>query len=84
MQNASLPSHSIPQAAMSHLSASGQIVLPNGAIAMVDSYVCPCPVCVIDRHNEVVITADGKKDETHNILSLWSPQRGPCGHDRGC
>ena len=35
MQNASIPSHSIPQAAMSHLSASGQIVLPNGAIAMV-------------------------------------------------
>ena len=37
MQNASIPSNSIPQAAMSHLSAAGQgaVMLPNGAVAMV-------------------------------------------------
>ncbi len=46
MQNASIPSHSIPQAAMSLLSVSGQggVILPNGAVAMVGLSTCPCPV----------------------------------------
>ena len=39
VQNASIPSNSIPQAAMRHLSAAGQgaVMLPNGAVAMVRS-----------------------------------------------
>ena len=34
MQNTSIPSNSIPQAAMSHLSSSGQggVMLSNGAV----------------------------------------------------
>ena len=51
MQNASIPSHSIPQAAMSHLSASGQggqVILPNGAVAMVGLNTHPCEAA--DKH----------------------------------
>ncbi len=41
MQNASIPSNSIPQAAMNQLHASGQggVILPNGQVAMVS--FCP-------------------------------------------
>lgn len=44
MQNASIPSNSIPQAAMSQLSMSGQgVIMPNGAVALVRPlHFLPC------------------------------------------
>ena len=45
MQNASIPSNSIPQAALiNHLSPTGQggVILPNGAVAMVGPLLAGC------------------------------------------
>ena len=43
MQNASIPSNSIPQAAMNHLTSSGGVILPNGAVMVLP--------LLLPRHN---------------------------------